>query len=80
MIEQSDLGLQLVLGTESDFGSQLVFDPESDLGPLLVLGLEVIQSRTTVASETLEGMFLVNNSLNTQCRALKPLAMDPGME
>ena len=26
----------------------------------------------TVASETLEGMFLVNNSPNTQCRALKP--------
>ncbi len=31
---------------------------------------------TTVASETLEGMFLVNNSLNTQCRLLKPSAMD----
>ncbi len=31
------------------------------------------QVRSTVASETLEGMFLVNNSLNTQRRALKPL-------
>ncbi len=30
----------------------------------------------TVASETLQGMFLVNNSLNTQCRAVKPPAID----
>ncbi len=36
----------------------------------------------TVASETLEGMFLVNNSPNTQRRAPKPSAIDfyPGME
>ena len=27
----------------------------------------------TVASETLEGMFLVNNSPNTQCRATKAI-------
>ena len=36
----------------------------------------------TVASETLEGMFLANNSPNTQHRAPKPSAIDfyPGME
>ncbi len=31
---------------------------------------------STADSETLEGMFLVNNSTNTQCRAPKPSAMD----
>ena len=34
-----------------------------------------ISRAPTVASEILEGMFLVNNSPNTQCRAPKPSAI-----
>ena len=33
--------------------------------------------KATVASETLEGMFLVNNSPNTQHRAPKPFPFRP---
>ncbi len=54
---------------------------KSDTSASLILKLEkkiisLIDRPPTVASETLEGMFLFNNSPNTQCRAPNSLATD----